>query len=418
MVITDTLHPSENSSRPDPYFAPGLSKSLTNNDGNGVHANINSSSVNTQKIIPSNEAKTLLSHLKTSSQKYKSSLYAPISALLTQVSLDLTPVKNQDILVFVENSTPLLSVDHGDSTLVEKPDLVAFLADRNTAIKITERDLTLKEKPSIHIPLAHSLLSVVAVRVKSDPTTQCLRYLLVLSHHRPECSVVRGLIVTAEYFGLISLRLDKQEIWPDVNWTDEGSIEKIYEYLLIIIKDIKQDLPLEVPRLVSAVDIGRRALGIYSTHLRGEKYMLLPIFTGRGNSRKQLVCIARKEEGEGDRRIFKYSWYKGTQPGRESRILKELKGTPGVVQIDEELSIDSIEMDANSERTRSLLVLRTIGQSLCSCKTVQEFLEAMYDLLEGDVVYSEKFKSILSGADYYYMLSAAISSCGERNPSS
>ena len=71
-----------------------------------------------------------------------------------------------------------------------------------------------------------------------------------------------------------------------------------------------------------------------------------------------------------------------------------MKGTPGVVQIDEDLSNDSIETDTNSGRTRTLLVLRTVGKSLGSCRTVQEFLEAMYDLLEGNIFCPEIIKSI------------------------
>ena len=92
MTVSNILEPKI--SQTVPYFVSGASKSLTNNGGNGVYANINSSSANAQKIIPSNKANTLVNHLKTSPKKYRSSLYAPISALLTQVSLDLTPVKN------------------------------------------------------------------------------------------------------------------------------------------------------------------------------------------------------------------------------------------------------------------------------------------------------------------------------------
>ena len=227
----------------------------------------------------------------------------------------------------------------------------------------------------ILVPSTHFLLSVVAVRVKSDPTDQCLRYLVVLFRHRPENSVVHSLIVNGDYFGLAAQRLHRQELWPEVYWSDKGQIDKLYDYLSIIIKETRRDFPLEVPKLVSAVDTGSHTTCIYSAYILGEKFFLSPIFTGRGNSsRKAFVTIAHKEGSNDDKRIFKYSWHKGIQIGKESGILKDLKGTPGVVQIDEDLSNDSIETDPNSGRTRTLVVLRTVGQSLGSCRTVQEFL--------------------------------------------
>ncbi|KAL5523172.1 hypothetical protein ACEPAF_1439 [Sanghuangporus sanghuang] len=68
--------------------------------------------------------------------------------------------------------------------------------------------------------------------------------------------------------------------------------------------------------------------------------------------------------------------------GRERKLLTKLRGVPGVVQIDETLSQDSVDVDQWSGRVRSLLALKTIGYPLCSCTTVLDFLEAMYVLLE------------------------------------
>ena len=68
----------------------------------------------------------------------------------------------------------------------------------------------------------------------------------------------------------------------------------------------------------------------------------------------------------------------------ERRILEKLVGVPGVAQIDSDLSRDAIVTDQESGRQRNLLVLKTVGFSLTSCESIRAFLEAMYDLLEGE----------------------------------
>ena len=303
MNATDDKDKGLSQTNPDPSL--GLHRYTENKIGD---VPVETNSLKLHRVVPSKEAIMLLKQLITitSSGKNAASLYAPISALLTRASIDLTPGKEEKVLVFVENSTSVFRVNPKDST--DKPGLVAFLADRNTALKITERDLTRRGSLPILVPSTHFLLSVVAVRVKSDPTDQCLRYLVVLFRHRPENSVVHGLIVNGDYFGLAAQRLHRQELWPEVYWSDKGQIDKLYDYLSIIIKETRRDFPLEVPKLVSAVDTGSHTTCIYSAHILGENFFLSPIFTGRGNSsRKAFVTIAHKEGSNDDKRIFKYS---------------------------------------------------------------------------------------------------------------
>ncbi len=69
--------------------------------------------------------------------------------------------------------------------------------------------------------------------------------------------------------------------------------------------------------------------------------------------------------------VFKY---REPQLGREHRLLKKLIGVPGVVQVDTEFSVDDLGTN-DADRTRSLLVLKTIGRPLSSYKTILEFLE-------------------------------------------
>ena len=116
--------------------------------------------------------------------------------------------------------------------------------------------------------------------------------------------------------------------------------------------------------------------------LGGRHFELLPIFTGRGNGRKPFVVLASARGGQRDMRIIKFAFYHKSQLGIESRLLRKLAGTPGVVQIDTGLSKDDLYTNDDG-RTRSMLALKTVGHPLCSCETVLEFLEAMYDLLEG-----------------------------------
>ena len=328
-------------------------------------------------------------------------MYALMPTILTRISIDITPTTQENVLVFISNptlsSTPRTGVYSKGSS--KKPDFIAFLTDRNTAARVARGNLSHREKKSIMPHSECSLSSIVEVTMngaKHDPTNLCLRHLSVLSHHKPGSFIHYGLVFDTFWFQLVSLQLEKYKTWPEVYWTDEGYIEELCRYLSIIIEETGRNFLPEVPALVSAFNVGSRTMGTYSVCIHGEKYFLLPIFAGRGGScRKALVAIGHKEGRNDDKRIFKYSWHKGDQLGKESSILKDLKGTPGVVQIDEDLSNDSIETDPNSGRTRTLVVLRTVGQSLGSCRTVQEFLEAMYDLLEGNTFCPEIIKQYI-----------------------
>ena len=54
------------------------------------------------------------------------------------------------------------------------------------------------------------------------------------------------------------------------------------------------------------------------------------------------------------------------------------------MQIDSDLSRDAIVTDQESGQQRNMLVLKTVAFSLTSCESIRVFLEAMYDLLEGE----------------------------------
>ena len=134
MNATDDKDKGLSQTNPDPSL--GLHRYTENKIGD---VPVETNSLKLHRIVPSKEAIMLLKQLITitSSGKNAASLYAPISALLTRASIDLTPDKEEKVLVFVENSTSVFRINPKDST--DKPGLVAFLADRNTALKITEK---------------------------------------------------------------------------------------------------------------------------------------------------------------------------------------------------------------------------------------------------------------------------------------
>ena len=261
--------------------------------------------------------------------------YSQMPAILTQLSIDLSPTAQENVLVFISNPTSPSAPRDCPKGSLGKPDLVAFLADRNTAAKVVRANISCSQGTSIIPSSVHSLSSVVEIVTKDttdDPTKICLHHLSILSRHKPQTFIHHGLVFDNSYFELVSLNFDKHKTWPRVYWTDEGYIDKFCHYLTIIIEESRRKFLPEVPSLVSAFNVGSRAMGIYSTVIHGERYHLLPIFIGRGNSsRRALVAIGYKPDKKYEKRIFKYSWHKGPQLGQELSTLKELKGTAGVV---------------------------------------------------------------------------------------
>ena len=120
----------------------------------------------------------------------------------------------------------------------------------------------------------------------------------------------------------------------------------------------------------------------------GQRFHLLPLLS-RSDGRKAFISLGVSGDGE-HVRVFKYSWYKNGDGWRELRLLRRLRDVPGVVHLDDELKEACIESNLQdgtvhkiNSRTRGVLALKTIGYPLCACESVLEFLEAMYDLLEG-----------------------------------
>ncbi|KAF8656847.1 hypothetical protein AX16_002394 [Volvariella volvacea WC 439] len=374
-----TFSDKKNSLDMVPYFAQNFPKFRYAHQGRDVNGEIPNITIS----VPAQSNQVITqerSHITSSKGEWPK--YRPMSTILTRISLDLSSALDSGVLVFVENSRHTIAVQVESS--MEKPDLVAFFAPRSLASKIANSTLSQAEQQSLHIPPAHQLVSVVEMKVKDNPESQCLRYLYVLSRHRPASYMQYGLIANKIWFRLICLGLDRQVAWPQVRWNDKDYIKHLYHYTKLILDEAKLRYPPEVPRLIKIIQVERRQLAYYTIRLGEKEFVLLPISTGWGNGRKPFVALASDGTSNKTTRVFKMAWYKKNQLGRESTILKKLEGMPGVVQIDRELSVDVIEAQGQDDkhRTRSLLAMKTMGSPLGSCGSVLEFLETMFDLLE------------------------------------
>ncbi|KAL5530961.1 hypothetical protein ACEPAG_3837 [Sanghuangporus baumii] len=298
----------------------------------------------------------LVKMIKATSKGKESSMYGTLSALLTLIS--------------------------------PRP----YANPHRTKRKIAEQMIS-RSNYDNDIPPTQSIVCTVELKVEASAREtsvrmQCLRYMFHVSRHNPSSSIVYGLFANVDLFQLFCLGLDHHAEWKEVDWADKDIIGKLYTCIDLIRDNAMKQIPVGGPKLVSNTrrNVENYYILSYPVEIDDRSFTLLPIFRGRGNGRKPFVAIAVPSHGEDDNpnmvRIFKYAWYHDIQHGRERGLLTKLRGIPGVVQIDEALSQDSIDVDQWSGRVRSLLALKTIGYPLSSCTTVLEFLEAMYDLLE------------------------------------
>ncbi|KAL5504986.1 hypothetical protein ACEPAH_7649 [Sanghuangporus vaninii] len=279
--------------------------------------------------------------------KVEMPIYEPLAAILSRICLDLAPDDGKEVVVFIENSSSNLQVMPDTNT--EEPDLVGFFVPRETSRRIVLGKLTRKDPDWPVVPPTQGLVSVVDCKISANPDRQCLRYLFLLSRHKPETSMQYGLVANKRTFRLIGLGLDRQLIWERVEWDGPQSIEKLYKLVRCIVDEATRGRPPAVPKLRDIFEVKKCTIGTYSVTLSGQKYCLLQLFSGWGNGQKPFIAIAASENKQSDARIFKYSWHKENRYNRERSILEKLIGVPGVVQINKTLSIDSIEIDEESK---------------------------------------------------------------------
>ncbi|KAL5522466.1 hypothetical protein ACEPAG_8482 [Sanghuangporus baumii] len=312
-------------------------------------------------------------------------MYVSLAKALTHVSIAVAKHnEHTKSLVFVPNSNSRIR-SMPESNEIELPDLVAF-----TMTIAKARQASTSFPP---IPPAFCLDGLVEQKVKdsNEVVRQSLRYLFSDSRHHPGSFLRHALLANKYHFQLVTLGLDHHYLWPTINWTDENWIERLCSYVDIMAQEARKQRPESIPTLLKVIEDKTKPIGIFMVKVGEDKYRLLPSFCGRGNGRKPFVALGVSMNGK-KVRVFKYAWYGKTQLDRERTILEKLKDAPGVVHIDSSLSqrviednktdIIGIDLDEESIRKRSLLVLRTVGYPLCACESVQEFLEAMYDLLE------------------------------------
>ena len=317
-----------------------------------------------------------------SNVELEKTIYEPLCTVLNRACLDLARPNDETVLIFIENSRKGLQTMPGTNT--EMPDLVGFFVARDTAEKIVSGILKPGNAGYPEAPPAQELVCVVECKCKADADKQCKRYLFVLSRHRPSSSMQYGFIANKNMIRLIGLGLDEELVWPEVEWAMPDCIEKLYAFLSLVLEEAKKPIGFLVPRLYRVLGWKKHTFGLYTVNFEDRQFLLSEIFAGRGNGRKTFVAVGAEKGKPEEARTFKYSWCTPGRRHRERRILEKLVGVPGVVQVDSDLSRDAIVTDEESGRQRNLLVLKTVGFSLTSCESIRAFLEAMYDLLEGE----------------------------------
>ncbi|EJD07178.1 uncharacterized protein FOMMEDRAFT_144912 [Fomitiporia mediterranea MF3/22] len=304
-------------------------------------------------------------------------MYGPLAKALTLISLDVC--QDDKVIAFVPHHNVQLKVTDGSR---DKPDLVGFIVERKNAERLVS-----VANYKIEVPSAHEIIVAVECKVEENPVLQGERYCYALARHRHGSSLQYGLIVNTNRFQLISLTLDGYGIWNPVNWkkNDQTPILKLYESIRLIWIEASEvrDKRVPVPEFLITLDNGKsRSVALYTSYLDGKLFYLIPIFIGRGNGRKPFVTLAFAADDFQLHRAAKWSWHLDDNHSGERYFLEKLKDAPGVVRIDGQLSSDSVQRDPESNRKRTLVVMETIGRSVSSCKSVLEFLETMYDLLE------------------------------------
>ncbi|KAL5523289.1 hypothetical protein ACEPAF_1556 [Sanghuangporus sanghuang] len=297
-----------------------------------------------------------------SSDKEKD-MYVSLAKALTHVSIAVAENnKYRKTLVFVPNSKSRIR-SMPENNEIELPDLVAF----TVTMRIARRAST--SFPPI--PPAFWLDGLVEQKVKDgkEVVRQSLRYLFSDSRHHPGSFLRHALVANKYHFQLVTLGLDHHYLWPTVNWTDENWIERLYSYVNIIVQEARRQRSESIPTLLKVIEDKTKPIGVFTAEVGEDKYRLLPSFCGRGNGRKPFVALGVSMNGK-KIRVFKYAWYGKTQLDRERTLLEKLKDAPGVVRIDSSLSQRVLEDN------------KTDIPGIDLDEEMQEFLEAMYDLLE------------------------------------
>ncbi|KAL5483530.1 hypothetical protein ACEPAI_8762 [Sanghuangporus weigelae] len=259
--------------------------------------------------------------------KVEMPIYEPLAAILSRICLDLAPYDGKEVLIFIENSRSNLQVMPNTNT--EKPDLVGFFVPRETARRIVLGVLTRKDPDWPVVPPTQGLVSVVECKVSANPDGQCLRYLFLLSRHKPEISMQYGLIANKRTFRLIGLGLDRQLMWERVEWDGPQSIEKLYKLVRCIVDEATRGRLPAIPKLRDVLEVKKRTIGTYSDFLEA-MYDLLEVLRYLIQEKKILhrdvswgnvLVIPQSEEVPAARKASH-----DMESGRKYRFVHELLG--------------------------------------------------------------------------------------------
>lgn len=329
----------------------------------------------------------------------------PVLIILNRACFELTPEEANRVLVFIKNHDYRKKLDDflKEHTVFEetmeseragannnRPELVGLFVPRETARKMVAGEIGPEDPDWPSVPTTQRLASFVDCQTdtyafprEGKQLRRSRSHLRILMRHRTAYySSHHAFVVTKKSFRLVAYGIRGHFTWPRVRWSDEKCIEKLYVLVgRMLDEEIKAcEKSLKIPRLESVLQVKKdRKVTIHTVTLKDQRYRLLELV----NRKVTFVGIGSTGNSPNDARILKYSWYSDDHPSREREFLERLIGTPGVVEIDSELSQEAVEVDEGRKLKRNLLALKTIGFPLGSCGSVREFLEAMYDLLEG-----------------------------------
>ena len=311
------------------------------------------------------------------SAKRQADMYRPLSVALNLLGLEVSLPHEEKVVVFVPCSTGSLRVQEG---LAPKVDLVALLASRDASLEVIKGD-----RVSTTTPGAHEALAIVEISTSNDLMDYCLHYTVITAQNRASPASQFGLAVTKQWFRLLEVGLDFWRPYQRVDWQSESCIEELYCCVKLIKNEAMRlhNARSMTPRLNCTLRTRRTLLPTYCVTANRKRYDLFPVSIGRDPSRRPFVALASRGEHLKDARILKYSWRQEDKPHIEYQILKKIQDVPGVIQVDDKLCSSRADYDPCSGFVREILATKVPGSPLCSCKSVKEFLEAIYDLLEG-----------------------------------
>ena len=352
----------------------------------------------------------------TTTNKSEGLMYLPIAAFLTLLanpSLSRTDTNGSEITkLFI----PWDRVTRADESERLRQDIIAveatlvetwsFLKDPSWNT-LPKRYLDGHNNPRIYYSDIHFIIEVkakaaAASNIKED-VLQLIKYFFTASRYQPRHAAYRGVLAYRDGFITVHYFPDIAVYSQTYKWKDKVALNVLADLF-------NTQLPFTTKEFRSCIVSEHEWLGNISSRLQytsgNNVYQLFDLFHGLGWNRNTYIGLGIPM-GTGvnksrDCRVFKHGWYDIRRSTNEYEVLKHIfhpadgkkRCTAGIIRPDLELCRiikDSEEVpelfDADNEeipaRDDIVVSFKTIGETLASCRSVRQFLMAMYDLVEG-----------------------------------